>query len=371
MKTLRRALQLFVAAAMLSLFALPSLAASCTCGESTKPHDASHNMEYTYNGASGHDRICYSCQLNGHTEDCAQVHIVSNEAHSFVTEGTGSNRKQRCTKCGYTSDAPCPHTNAKWVQHYAVSDDDISCSDTLCVKWCYDCRTVCETKSHDWGFRPSTREQHELRCKDCGYTKLAKENHTFTYKYTQMKRKSNPTKYDIENSMVVSASTTHQVHAVCSKCGDDFDYYEKHNFKKNKCTACGLKREIPSKVSGVRAAQIGTGKAKTQHHAAYWIWEGRRLVWHPASKATYYEYNAKISWKKKSKVYGYVYSVDKNGIKPGMSIIDAYGFTFTKKTSAKYRVSSAKRLSKAAIYVAPVSKSGFIGKATKVNIRLR
>ncbi len=365
MRTLfRRSVQLLSVALLMLIFTLSAEAASCTCGLSTKPHDSSHDKVWTSNGESGHTVLCQGCINNKHAKTCAQVILTANEAHVITITGTGSSRTQSCSKCGFSAPAPCAHANADWVNKASLT------TSAKCIKFCKECQSVVAEKSHNPKYK-DIGSGHEVTCRDCGYTIAVQQNHTYTYKYDKMALPSDPSATTIVNSMPVSASTHHFTHSTCKECGVVNTYYEEHTWRGNSCSQCGLTKTVLTKVSKLKASQIGRGKHNVTTIRAGWRWDGMRWHYQKAGKSHSYNYKAKISWKKAKGASGYVYSVDQARIKAGTALANAWGCTFTRKTSVKAQFSFSRKTKKTFIYVAPVSGYGIIGKSSKVKIKLK
>ncbi len=369
-KTLKVTCCLLIMATMTLLFSFKVQAATCGCGTSSV-HSTYHTQkDWISNGARGHRTYCFECVFNGHKIDCPEAVIYENEAHTFNTNKPGE--QQTCSRCGYSQMVICSHTNVKWDRYASDADEN------TCVKVCQDCKKVMEKKSHVWKCKESATfsgdEYHEESCGDCGYTRgSGLKLHTFAYKYTKFAVPRDPRKTTLKNSMYISASMTHTVKKYCSECGYTDTYYEDHTFKGNTCTKCKLTKENLGKVSKLKGKQSGKGKHSKQKVSARWIWDGIRWIYRKAGTWHTYAYKVKISCKKPKNAYGFIASVDKNTVKTGTSIHKTVtnNYYITNKSSVTYAISSGRKLKSTTIYVAPVSKYGFIGKVSKVKVKLK
>ncbi len=358
-------LLLMITAAVLTLLMGMSVsAASCTCQQTSMPHNSSHQVEYVKE-ADGHYTYCISCLVNGHAPDCAQV-TSSKTAHTFTVSGT----TRRCTVCSFTETIPCVHANAKWLQHRDTDTD-------TCVKYCDDCHKVSETGRHDWAYRQINEtiltrglKQHEAYCRKCGYS--YDQAHTL---------KTTSKAYAAQRNFALvadyrSPALYHMETASCALCGFANTTSEKHTFKKDKCTACSLSRKQLAKVKGASGKQLTKIKTARYKRPAEWRWSGSKLYYYPAGTYRVNSTRVKISWKKAKGAYGYYYSINKKELgKKGAFLtsddVKKSGTTgFTKKTSVKIGISPTKGMKKAKVYVAPVSKYGYIGKIKTIEIKL-
>ncbi len=377
-------IQLLSAVFLVVLFTIPAQAASCTCEQSSKPHDASHSVDYVSNGASGHMKLCFTCMMNGHTETCAQVILDSNEAHDLSYSGSGANRVAHCTRCDYEMTS-CPHTHASYRVITNVVGGTHTDSDA-CLKYCDDCEQIVETKNHNWKYEQldqsegAWRSKHRLVCKDCGYNYYSDKT-THTWKYISYKKPGVPQNPVTSLQENTSAALDHTAHAICTECGLETDFVERHTFSGNTCTKCNLTKDILPKVSKLKGKQKGKSKHKSSTLRAQWVWTGTNWTYYKSRKVTTHSYKITVNWKKNSKAYGYYCTLDKPNTKQSGTYVTNYMIPKwnvsngrdvpTRKNSATLSVSSTKKLKKVAVYVAPISKYGFIGKWKKVTVKVK
>lgn len=343
-----------------------AFAASCTCGKN-KPHDSSHNKVYIVKDNKTHYIKCGSCLMNGHTELCEQV-MLGEENHQWIVTQTGSTIHRVCESCQLEDEFVCNHSNATY------NDTGRSTSATIdtCKKVCPDCKTVVETKKHNLTYSKIDTDNHEVTCKDCGFSKTT--GHTFTNIYTPYKQPSNVMNKDI---MVVPQRDHHSVRK-CTGCG--YSYVEKmnsegnkvaHTFKNNVCTRCGLKSDvIKTKIKSLKGKKVGKVKVTTTYVSARWIWTGNKFIYCKPGTFKTYTYGLKLTWAKNKNAAGYYVSMKKP--KEGSYMYTEFTEgTFTKKNSISLKPSSTKPAKKFVYYVAPVSKYGFVGKGTVVTVKVK
>ncbi len=371
--TKKLVMSLLSAVWLLMLFTIPANAADCTCGKSTRPHDRySHNKEWESDETT-HKQICETCIINGHDEDCAQVVLVATEKHTFGSPYMGANEmRHECSACGYAEKFPCDHSNAKWMDRTdTLAREGYSTTADRCIKWCADCLTVVKTKKHKWTYSEDSDDKHASTCKDCGYSGAPKK-HSFKYTYKQFKQ----TGVVSHAGDLQVPTVSHSVTKKCKVCGYSRTTTEAHTFKSNKCTACKVKKTIlkaPASASGKRSGKVRTTTTKVPEQ---WIWTGKRWIHREAGSYKTYHYTVKASWKKVKNAAGYVYSFDNPFIKAGNYVTDTFGNeygenAFTRKTSVTVKLSSTQKLKSTTLYVAAVSKNGWIGKVKKVKINIK
>ena len=221
-----------------------TMAAACTCGNN-RPHDSGSHNTYCENtgNAQGHQVFCYTCQVNGHDDTCAQVDLGI-KAHSWGNpEGIGTSRKHSCTECGYTEKLSCNHAQTNWNNN----------GDGTCSQYCRDCQSVLTTKSHDIKYTVSSVSETELHyadCTRCSYSKT--EYHVWKTTYTPYPTPKNPI---MKSKNVLTWPTRdHKTVHTCKLCGESWEeklntitlpgkgHLYEHKWRNNKCTRCGLKR---------------------------------------------------------------------------------------------------------------------------------
>ncbi len=264
----------------------------------------------------------------------------------------------------------CEHPNAAWTDLKGAATDE------KCVKYCPDCEKVVETKGHQFkyvagGVADGAMNRCGMICQDCQREVLIGHDLKVTYKKLSKSGKGIP-----ENSDSETYALCHLEKRTCKHCGYQYSRYcTNHTFKGNKCTACGYKREILTKVSSLKAVQLGTSTHTTETLKAGWRNYGGTRGWEYYGGGTkhVYTYKVKLSWKKKSKAIAYVYSQSKTALKAGNIATQQNNgsFTLTKKRSATKEVYSSTALTKTTFYVAPVNKYGVVGKAKKVTCKLQ
>lgn len=365
---------LFAIFVMALLMQLPVTvnAATCTCGRNWPHMQYEHTASWEYD-TQGHYRICLSCIYNGHSESCEQVMVVPYEKHVFDTiMGTGADRKQYC-KCGYSELVPCSHKNISYRDH----------SSTECDIYCNDCKTIIGTKAHKFvatNDKIYTDEKiHALICADCKYTRT--EEHTFKNTYQKLEIKKTPYALVTYKPMVY-----HNVKHTCTKC--KYSYIEKekkHTFKSHVCTKCKYKRTLlkQSRITGKRTSSFLKKTTKVKAHLESYIGSNGRTQWRWVKAYSYNTYSCEltVSWPAVKNAYGYVV-YEKN--RPGKPKVGDYVMNMgtekdkrlshyvTTKTTYTWRTSATnKKPTSATVYVAPISKDGFIGYAKKYTIKLK
>lgn len=363
MKKTRKLLGCLFAAAMMTLLpGLPAQARSCTCGQSSIPHRSNHTISYLYYEQSGHTRFCDTCwQHNGHDQFCEFVRW--REPHDFTIIG----ETMQCG-CGYSQPVPCEHPQTK-----------ITPGADGCVVTCVKCDETVSTKPHTWEYQvvsASSSEFHQEtgRCKECGYeAEPVLKPHTFTREYIPFAPEADPRNTTSISGITIHAGLNHTVKMVCSACEDISTHVEDHTFVGNTCSGCQLNKDIPGKVSKLKGKQSGKAKRTKKKIAASWVQKGNRWVWQKARKQYTYTYKVKLSCRKPQNAFGFIVSMDKNVIQTGASIQKTANsnYSIAAGSSMTYSLSSSSKLKKATLYVAPVSKYGFIGKVSKVKVKLK
>ncbi len=383
MKTTKKVfLSLLAAILMVFFFTIPTLAGSniCTCGQSTWPHFSHHDEGYISNGKSGHQTICQTCKNNGHNLSCALVTKSKNDAHNFEPYGN----KIRCKNCYYTED--CNHPDAKWVIRYNTVGGT-GTDETTCIKYCELCKRIIETKEHAWEYEELSSSdsnyhyQHKVYCTDCSYVYSgADEGHI--WKYLSYKKPAVPKNPVASVESSTSASQDHIAYVQCTKCGHKTTVLQVHSFKKDTCTKCKLKKDSNLKVSKLKKKSVKTSHKKTKYKA-HWQWSGGRWIYFKGGIGHNYTTTIKISWKKNSKAYGYFCSIGSPPLKTGsyvtsFDIARTNGWNknggwnvATRKTTTTLSMSAGKKSKHIKIYVAPISKYGFIGKWTKLTVKVK
>ncbi len=275
-----------------------------------------------------------------------------------------------------SAQAACTHANATWQKSYNTVGG-VGTDENTCVKYCKDCGQIVATKSHNWDYEQAEKSDsrqktnHILYCKDCDYGYY--EEHTFSYtSYEKPDVPKNPITDTVKNT---SAATDHKAHAVCTKCGYETTELQKHTFNGSQCSKCGLDKGI-RKVSGLKATQKGEGVHKVTNYNGKWIWDGQSWRYMKPGKADTYAYKATVSWSKSKDTYGYYCSLGSPRLKTGDYVtktdVSIGGWhKFTRKNSATMTISAAKKVGKMEVYVAPISKYGFVGTWKKVTVRLK
>lgn len=263
--------------------------------------------------------------------------------HTFVKD-----HDSKCQNCGYKCKHPKASReyyneysayNGKHMQRFSCSVcQEVSLTDKADQKNC-----TFKKWTHETNF-----DRHYADCTVCGNT------------YTE--------DCALKTSYKKDAWDTHVVTKTCTKCKEDSILSSKkganHTFKNNVCTKCKFKRIVPGTLKVTSAKQSGKMKSKKTYYPAKWVYEvSSGWVHKKAHTVTEYKYPISMKVNKTKNVTKYVVSYTKYYHEDNV-------IASSTKTSFKCTYSANKKVSKATMYIIPLSKTGTPGKAIKKVIKL-
>ena len=289
----------------------------------------------------GTNTLTINCRLVTNASE-----YCSKNAYGTHTFSRGNDSK--CRNCGYQ----CTHPRAsrEYQNEYnAYNGKHMRC---FSCPVCQEISLTDEADTEKCTFSKWTHEtnfdRHYADCTVCGYT------------YTE--------DCTLKTSYEKDAWDTHVVKKTCTKCKGDSILSNKkgenHTFKKNVCTKCKFKRIVPGTLKVTSAKQSGKMKSKKTYYPEKWVYEvSSGWVRKKAHTVTEYKYPISIKLKKAKNAKQYVVSYTKYYDEDNV-------LARSTKTSFKCTYTSNKKVSKATLYVIPVSKTGTPGKAIKKVVKL-